>query len=526
MGGPAGDLLKPGLQGAHTQRSPSPLSVASEDNRDQDDDTSAAEKRTPEIAYQIKTPGQALHDAVSRNDLDGVARILRASGPRFVDARNQRGRTALHVAAQGGQNEMAKLLLSKGADVDARSKGKYTPLHFAAEASRHDVVLTLLDAGADLEPVTREGYTPLHKAAMKEGKSRQDIVVILLARGANCAAFSREGLTPLQTAVVYGKVSNARVLCAFGADPFLESKHGYNAFHYTGPSAELGAAMEDAMRRWEECGKKTRKILKQLSKFVTKEGRVDVSEMLSFVAGVGHSLLVEFILDYMAKDNPDIVESEGLKKGWRPIHHAAWAGQSNVCEVLLRHGADVNIRTCTSKWTPLHLAAWKGRQRTVGVLLGHGADMFATAELTPPWKIDVVSPGPQLTVVLTLAQVTSFWLAAGGRHPKTLAVLQEFALRIIDDQSRIAAIDDYKKARDYLARLTKPDDDHHSSSNDEHGRVEPVSEVGPLKTTPSPLLDIDLPGTSGSFDGTFFSVQATRYIYNIDSKPLPILSSH
>jgi cytohesin len=470
------------------------------------DDASTPGKRSPGIAYRIKTPGQALHDAIGRKDLDGVTRILRAS-PDIVDAKNDRGRTGLHVAAQNGYNEIVKLLLSKGAEVDSRSKWKYTPLHFAAESSRHDVVVTLLDAGADLERGTRDGKTPLHKAVIKEIKNKQDLLVILLARGANCNALNNEGSTPLQTAVAEGRLSNARALCAFGADPYFKDKHGENAFNYAKRlEGDLGGEMADVMSKWEKCGKQTRKVLPQLSKFVSKEGRVDASEMLSYVSGLGHELLVEFILDYMAKDTPEIVESEGLKKGWRPIHHAAWAGQSHVCQILLSHGAAVDAATGMHKWTPLHLAAWKGRQRTLRVLLDRGAEILSMAELTPPWRVDADSHA-RGTVVLTKA--TAFWLAAGGRHPKSLDVLLEYALRIKDDKIHMTAMDDYTKARHHLASLNGQDDDGPSGNDDQSGKG-PDPEVAPANSTPSLLPEIDVPGTSGSFDGAFFSVPATR----------------
>lgn len=506
MGSPKGDL-KPEPPGTHARRSPSPRAPsprAPEDN----DDASAAGRLSPAIAYRIKTPGQALHDAVTRKDLDGVTRILRAS-PDVVDEKNDRGRTPLHVTAQWGLNEFVKLLISKGADIGARSKWKYTPLHFAAESSRHDVVVTLLDSGADLESGTRDGNTPLHKAVLKEIKNKQDLLVILLIRGANCNALNNEGSTPLQYAVELGNISNARALCAFGADPYFKNKHGENAFNYAKRlENDLGGEMAEVLSKWEKCGRQTRKILRapQLSKCITKEGQVDVPEMLSWVSGVGQELLVEFILEYMAKDTPEIVDSEGLLKGWRPIHHAAWAGQSHVVEVLLAHGCAVDATTSRHKWTPLHLAASKGRQRTLTVLLDNGADILAKAQLDPPWRVGADS-GAQQAVLLTKA--TAFWLAAGERHTKSLDVLLQFALGIEDNNRHITAMDDYKKAQQHLTSLTGQDDDANSDNNDSNG-IGRDPKGQPVNSPPSLLPEINLPGTNGSFDGEFFSVEATR----------------
>lgn len=503
MGSPT-ETLKPDTPGAQARRSPSPR-APSPRAPENTDDASAAGTRSPEIAYRIKTPGQALHDAINRKDLDGVTRILRASSG-IVDEKNDRGRTALHVAAQLGHNEIVKLLISKGAVVNARSRWKYTPLHFAAEASRQDVVVTLLDAGADVHAVTKEGLTPLHKAAAKEVSSSQELLMILLIRGAYCNTMNNEGSTPLQTAVAIGSLSNARVKCAFRADPHFKNKHGEDAFDCAKRlKGTLGAEMADVMSKWEKCGKKTRKILPQLSKFITKEGRVDALGMLLWGSENGHEMLVEFVLNYLAKDTPEIVDSPG-PTGWRPIHHAACAGQSHVCEVLLAHGAAVDAETVRSKWRPLHLAAWEGRQRTLRVLLDRGADILAPAKITPSWTVEVDS-NPKTTIVLT--SVTSFWLAAGGRHPKSLDVLQEFALKIPDGKRHIAAMDDYTKARHHLATLIGQADDVRSGKNDQSSKG-PEPEVQAARSTPSLTPEPDVSGTSGSFDGALLSVPSTR----------------
>lgn len=500
---PSNEDLKPDLQGTRVRRSPSPRAP-------EGDDASTAEKPSPAIAYKVKTPGQVLHDAIARKDLDGVTRIIRASSD-CVNAKNDRGRTPLHVAAQNGQNDMVKLLISKGAEVDARSGWKYTPLTLAAESAHRDVVLTLIDSGADLGAVTKEGFTPLHKAVQKERKTAQDILAILMIRGAKCNALDKEGLTPLQGAVLSGKLSNARVLCVFRADPYFKNTDGKDAFDYARTlEKDVRDEMTEILSKWEKCGKQMRKILPQLSQFIKKEGQIDASAMLSWASREGHTLLVEFILNFMAKDTPEIIESEGLKKGWKPIHHAAWAGQSNVAEILVAHGSDVNARTGTQKWTPLHLAAGKGRQKTLRVLLDNGADILAMTEQAPRW---VAQEGSQSSE--TSSGVTAFWLTAVGRHPKSLEILLQHVIHIKDDKSRIVALDYYEKAKNRLASLSGEQDDAKSGHDDDH-KTKSDSEDGTSTSVPSFLPGLDVPGGNGSFDGTFYSEPASKYASRMD----------
>ncbi|KAK7704099.1 hypothetical protein SLS64_008657 [Diaporthe eres] len=317
---PSNGDLKPDPQGPRVRRSPSPRAP-------EGDDASTAEKPSPAIAYRVKTPGQVLHDAIARKDLEGLTRIIRAS-PDCVNAKNDRGRTPLHVAAQNGQNDIVKLLISEGAEVNARTKWKYTPLTLAAESPHPDVVVTLLDSGADLGAVTKEGFTPLHRAVQKERKSTQDTLAILLIRGANCNALDKEGLTALQGAVSAGNLSNARVLCAFGADPHFKNTDGKNAFDRARKlKDDARDDMNETLFKWGHCGKQIREILPQLSQFIKEEGQIDASAMVSWASREGHRLLVEFILKFMAKDIHEIVQSEGLKKARE--HPASLSGHQD-----------------------------------------------------------------------------------------------------------------------------------------------------------------------------------------------------
>ncbi|KAL1871948.1 hypothetical protein Daus18300_004584 [Diaporthe australafricana] len=413
-----------GRRSGDNTRSPSPLAP-------QDGDTSAAGRVSPAIPYRIKTPGQVLHDAISLGDLDRVKRIIEAS-PECVDARNERGRTSLHVVAQSGRNDIVKLLISKGADINARSGWKYTPLAFAANSVRPDVVMTLLEAGADMELPSNDGCTPLHFAALKKEKKAHNSILILLIKGANSNALNKKGLTALQSALSEGRYLNVQTLCAFGADPAFKNPDGKDAFHYAESlDSDLKKQLASTLSKWESPGKQTRKIIPELSVFIREGGELDIGEMLFWASRHGHVSLVECILELFAEEKPSIVEYENPTKGWKSLHRAAWAGQSKAVKVLLAHGATIDARTPGQQSTPLHLAADKGRQRTVKALVDHGADILAKSR----------------------QDATAFWLAAAGRHVKTLEVLLQHSLRIEDFEQHQAALDHYKRARDHLAEL-------------------------------------------------------------------------
>lgn len=49
-----------------------------------------------------------------------------------MNAKDNSGNTALHVAAESGEEDVAKILIENGADVNFKNDFKETPLHIAA----------------------------------------------------------------------------------------------------------------------------------------------------------------------------------------------------------------------------------------------------------------------------------------------------------------------------------------------------------------------------------------------------------
>lgn len=125
-------------------------------------------------------------DATPALVTDGLAR----GDEFFVEARRAQvyqGDTALHAAAFSYDTEMARELLTRGADVRARNRRGGEPLHAAVmgepgtatwdPARQRAVILSLIDAGADPNATAAGGVTPLHRAVRNRCSAAVDVLL-------------------------------------------------------------------------------------------------------------------------------------------------------------------------------------------------------------------------------------------------------------------------------------------------------------------------------------------------------------
>lgn len=147
-----------------------------------------------------------------------MVRLLLRGGA-AVDAVDENfGETALHAAAQLGNEGVMRLLLAHGAEVDQLSFARVTPLVGAVKRVQVGAVRLLLEKGAAVPVADRRGETPLHWAA--EYGSVEMVRVLVGWEGFEVGVRSATGKTPLHLAVVRtrGAEEVAGVLLRAGAD--------------------------------------------------------------------------------------------------------------------------------------------------------------------------------------------------------------------------------------------------------------------------------------------------------------------
>ncbi|WP_051971482.1 ankyrin repeat domain-containing protein [Massilia sp. 9096] len=126
-----------------------------------------------------------------------VLKLLLAHPGTQVDASAMNGNTALMMAAYKRNMAAVEALLAKGAAVN---RPGWTALHYAAAGGDNDIAALLLKRGARVDavsPAASGAYTPLMMAA-REGHEYS--ALFLLERGANPMLKNGEGLTAAQIA--------------------------------------------------------------------------------------------------------------------------------------------------------------------------------------------------------------------------------------------------------------------------------------------------------------------------------------
>jgi ankyrin repeat protein len=114
-----------------------------------------------------------------------------------LEAPAANGNTALMMAAFKRNRPAAEALVARGAAVN---RPGWTPLHYAAASGDEDIARLLIKRGAKvdaLSPLASGAYTPLMMAA-REG--HPDMVSFLTSQGANPKLTNTEGLNAAQLA--------------------------------------------------------------------------------------------------------------------------------------------------------------------------------------------------------------------------------------------------------------------------------------------------------------------------------------
>jgi uncharacterized protein len=138
-----------------------------------------------------------------------VAQVLADWPQTDLSALNAQDESALMMATLRGHNDMAKRLVTQGADVN---KTGWTPLHYAATAGNVELIALLLEHHAYIDAESPNGSTPLMMAAHYASASA---VKLLLESGADPLLYNTLKLSAIDFAQRANKTESADLIATF-----------------------------------------------------------------------------------------------------------------------------------------------------------------------------------------------------------------------------------------------------------------------------------------------------------------------
>lgn len=331
-------------------------------------------------------------DAAMRDEVAAV-RILLQQGADVNTAQGD-GMTALHWAAERGDQELAGLLLRSGANPSAVTRiGRHMPLHLAAKGGRHLVVRTLVDAKVDVSALTATGAAPLHFAA---ASGSSETVKILLDRGADVNVREPQwGQTPLMFAAGAGRTEVVKVLLARGADA-----------RAAGKVVDLSARNRQDGAESRERNARVAAIQKELAAARAKTASSVSSGSPPAMRGGRRG----GDLDSGGEPEPlgyaDLVGTHG---GLTALLLATREGFEEAAFALIDGGADINQVSASDHTSPLLMATINGHFDLAMRLIARGADVTKESD----------AGGTPLYGVLNMQ-----W-APKARHPQPAKYMQQ-----------------------------------------------------------------------------------------------------
>jgi ankyrin repeat protein len=376
---------------------------------------------------------RALRDllrAAERGDVDVVRAVL----DDYPDVINERGtleghagrRTALHVGVH--HVEVVRTLLERGADPNIRDEGDNAfPLHLAAERGDLPMVKLLVEHGAQTTAgeVDDHGLDIIGWATVFPGiEIKPDVVGYLLAHGARHTLHSAVAVgdvnairlrahedpsalerpldivnrrrRALHLAVVKKQPASLEALLDLGADPDAEDAGGLT------PLDEAALAGETAM---------VEKLLRRgahltLASAVALGRMDDAAKLLEADPGAFRpggrwgTLIVKaaanapgHVIDALVRlgASVDVSETPATSidgtHGYTALHAAAYHGNVEALEALLKHGARTTARDSRHGGTPLNWARYARRDAIVERLLQAELDIFDAIDFDRPDRV-------------------------------------------------------------------------------------------------------------------------------------------
>jgi len=294
--------------------------------------------------------------------------LLKAgAGVAFID---KDGQNALHLAAERGHLKVAQLLAANKKLLETTDTEGNTPFLLAARGGHLSTCKMLLQVGANLEACNTLGRNAYHEAAVRGKLAR---ILGYPRLGGMIRAKDKNGDTPFILAAAYGDLEACKIMLEL-FNPFETNNEERNALHVA--AAEGKRAVVEALVKHKPLIEAQDKSGNTPLLVAAASGHRDVCEIL-LKAGAAPTASNRFLRSalYLAvmHGKQDVVQLFIEYKELiatrdvdcdTPLLCAAYKGHREICEMLLKAGADP--RTCNGvEQNVLHLAVLAGKKEIV-----------------------------------------------------------------------------------------------------------------------------------------------------------------
>jgi ankyrin repeat protein len=270
-----------------------------------------------------------------------------------INAKAGQGKTPLHTAVELGFQAVTEVLLANKADVNARDKNDSRPLHFAAQLAEVKMIQSLLAAGANPNLENTWGRTPLSYAA--ESGSPETVKLLLAAKadpnGGKIDA-------PLLAAIHNKDIAAAELVLEAGANPNTKG-------NVDGPIAESILNNGATTPLFLAVQTKQLPMVQLLLKYKADPNDTQTDGRSLLFSAIVDANILETLLDAGVKVDARNVTGptfNGKSYNWTPLMFAVAYGLSaDTVKILLRHGANPNLRDYAFGMMPLHFCTWNGQ---------------------------------------------------------------------------------------------------------------------------------------------------------------------
>ena len=399
-----------------------------------------------------------LNLAISRDRLANARALIELGAPQLI---NHHGESPLHLAASKGLDDIAALLLERGADpTDVDDEG-LTALHVALLGGHQSLARKLVDAGAFVDLDAAAGLGDLKKVQR-----------FLTRYASEAAILTKRASQALSFAAACGELEAIELLLAIGADVNATANHqrplyyaiqnGHSRSTEALLAAKAGTSFDIYHRGWSPHEPRLHRVVRtqkvdDLRRLLTTGLDVDLYDgeertALHIAARDGHLEVARLLLDAGATINartgspvvppcpPLFFDTDPLLE--TPLHFAARAGHIDMLGFLIDQGAKVNLEDRSHETA---LDAAKEHENAIALLknaggrpgkqpppkpkpnadqvFGDGFDDFGD----PPDDTDFASPDPEWVEKsgppsLTLLDVREVW--SQGAHNAFTSLLR------------------------------------------------------------------------------------------------------